>query len=138
MIAYHLVYLQYCNNIDYPKIFYMFNTWYIVELVFRIHNKQQTRIIRFDKQLRLIEAHTDRAYQKAIVLASEQIQLLNAPTLKYLEWEYIGMGAFHEIDTFEDGMEIHYSIEETENPIEYIKNLKYYNADLQEKISVPA
>lgn len=121
------------------KLNKMQTSWYIVELVFRIHNKKQSQSIRFDKQLRLIESINEReAYQKAIILASEQIQKLNAPTLKYLEWEYIGMGAFHEIDYFEDGMEIHYSIEETDNPIDYIKNIKYYNADLQEKISIPA
>lgn len=113
--------------------------WYIVEIVYRVHNSTAKEKIRFDKQLRLIKAIDGKeAFQKALALASDELYKLNNTTLKYLQWEYIGLGSFKQAESIEDGMELQYTIEEPLNIPEFIQNLRYTNENILQQLSLSA
>ncbi len=115
------------------------NKWFIVEIVYRVHNSTDTLKIRFDKQLRLIKAIDGKeAFQKALALASDELYKLNNTTLKYLTWEYICLGSFKQVENIEDGMELQYTIEEPLNVPEFIQALRYTNEDILKQLSISA
>jgi hypothetical protein len=117
----------------------MVSNWYLTEIIFSIKDDKSPGSIRFDKQVRLLEAISERdAYQKVLSIASKELDYLNVPSLKNLTWEFVGIEYLHATDCPEDGVELHYSIEEQENPEEYIRDVRMRNADLQTQIALTA
>lgn len=114
--------------------------WYLSELVFRIYCEEHPGMHRFDKQLRLIEALSEReAYRKLLHLAKVETERLNNPSLKErLKWEFAGVGLLHNIEVPEDGSELHYSIDEPEDAEEYLRSLKYRNSKIKSDLAITA
>ncbi len=118
----------------------MATNWFLSELVFRIYSDSNPSLHRFDKQLRLIESVTEReAYRKLLQLAKQETERLNNPSLKEgLRWEFAGVGMLHNVAVPEDGTELHYSIEQTEDADEYMQSLRNRNSEIKSHLAITA
>lgn len=119
----------------------MTQSWFLTELIYRIHDHNATGVYQFDKQMRLIKADSAReAYQAALVMASHEVDKRNAPD-KNLQWEFAGIGILQTMDKPEtgvDNIELHYTIETAGAAKEYIHSLRTKHASLQMQIALTA
>lgn len=118
----------------------MATNWFLAEMVFRIYSDSKPTLHRFDKQLRLIEAVTEReAYRKLLHLAKEETERLNNPSLKEkLRWEFAGIGMLHNVAVPEDGTELHYSIEQPDDVDSYLSSLHHRNSEIKSNLAITA
>jgi hypothetical protein len=72
--------------------------WFLTELIYRIHHKNESDVYQFDKQMKMIKASSEReAYQFSLVLASKELDLRNDGKA-LAQWEFVGIGLFQTID----------------------------------------
>lgn len=120
----------------------MKNTWFLAELIYRIHDRNSPAVHRFDKQMRLIGALSAReAYQAALVMASRELDKRNNSESESRTWEFGGIGVLQSIDKPEEGvdnMELHYTLDTEGAAQEYMHSLRTQHASLLMQIALTA
>lgn len=120
----------------------MKHSWFLTELIYRIHDSSCPAVHQFDKQMRLIKATSSReAYQSALVMASHELDKRNSVSGECLQWEFAGIGILETIDKPEpavDNIELHYTIDTAGAAREYMHSLRARQASLQQQIALTA
>jgi len=110
---------------------------YIAELIFRIDNQKNPPLIRFEKQIRLLEAGSEKeAYQLALIAASKELDK-HQDRFPY-QWEFAGIELLHLTDHPEAVKEGCLPIAHPTNVQEYMYHLRQRNASLQSKLALSA
>lgn len=110
---------------------------YIAELIFRIDNKSNPPLSRFEKQIRLLQADNEReAYLQVLIAATKELDR-HDDTSQY-QWEFAGIGILHLTDQPEAVVESDSVFEHPFNPLEYMHFLRERNASLQSKLALSA
>lgn len=114
--------------------------WFLVELIFRVHNTAGETAGIFDTRMKLIKATSAReAYQTTLVLASKEIDTQNIFANAVL-WEFAGIGIFETIDKpreIENAV-VKYTMPNTAATLDYMQTLRKRNALLQQEIALSA
>lgn len=94
--------------------------WFAARLVFEIVTEKVPDKSQFEEQIRLIQAISmDDAYRKSIRYgASEETGLQNISGGS-VSWVFRGVAGLTPLQNLHDGIEIHYRIEETDQPEQY-------------------
>lgn len=112
-------------------------TNYIAELIFRIDNKSNPPLSRFEKQIRLLQAENERdAYLQVLIAATKELDR-HSDTSQY-QWEFAGIGILHPADQPEAVIEVDPAFEHPQNPAEFMRFLRERNASLQSKLALSA
>ncbi len=120
---------------------HMATQWFLSELIFRIHDPNGQALNKFIKQLRLVEAETEKeAYQLALVRASKELDKLNNPPYRDMIWEFAGIGFIKSTDEREEKTSEHLfdTIEEYPDAGAYMNQLRMRNEVIQMQIALTA
>ncbi len=111
--------------------------WYLAKMIFRIVVGEGHHQPQFDEQLRLIAAIDEQsALEKAKSLGVRlQERFLNQQQ-RWVSWEFMDVTELSEVDSLEDGAELHYQIAEPENPEQYIGLVHRKAADIARNLEV--
>jgi len=106
-----------------------------IDLIFRIHDNELPEVNKFDRKPIILHAPTKReAYQKALVTASSELELLNMSHCKVI-WEFVGLENFKSIEQKQIEQEFTYTIDNSEDASEYIRQLRFENNSIQKEIA---
>lgn len=107
-----------------------------IDLVFRIHDGRRPQLNKFDKKPLFIKAKSDReAYQQALVSASRELDGLNQSLDGKVKWEFIGFDTFESLAFRQEEEDVTYVIENPEDAIDYMRQLRLKNNWIQTKIA---
>ncbi len=110
---------------------------YIAELIFRIDNKKNPPLSRFEKQTRLLTAENEReAYLQALITATKELDK-HSDTAQY-QWEFAGIGTLHLTEQPEAVVESQAALDQPVNAQEFMHFLRERNASLQSKLAMSA
>ena len=110
---------------------------YIAELIFRIDNKQNPPLSRFEKQIKLLAASNEKeAYQLALIAATKELDDHSDNDL--YQWEFAGLGVLHPTEHPDAVVEGNSIIDNPVNEQEFLQFLRIRNASLQSKLAISA
>jgi hypothetical protein len=100
--------------------------WYITKLVFSINHQTKNAPTQFDEQLRLIEAKNQlEALMKARMIGiKDELTYTNENEIE-VTWSFVDVIELREVQSFEDGMEIHSRIDEHDAFEKYTDYVKH-------------
>lgn len=94
--------------------------WYITKIVFRIVFGTETTA-QFDEQLRLVEAANEQeAFTKAMNIGQKEEHIFINKNQIAVHWKFITVALVSKINTLTDGVEIYSTINEQEEPENYM------------------
>lgn len=94
--------------------------WYLVKLVFKIDNAQQTAPADFDEQYRLIEARNEEeAFAKSKIIGVKNEQSFENAEGVLIRWQFIDTAYIKKIDPLSDGVELFSTTHTSEHAREY-------------------
>lgn len=106
--------------------------WFLAELIFRLHDKNQPDKHRFNKLYLPIHASSGKdAYQMVLIRASQELDNRRDYTKDYLQWEFIGIESLSQIEKVTVKSAYQYPINEPDNIPAYIHSLKKKNEAIQ-------
>lgn len=115
--------------------------WFLTELIYSIHNKKESAVYQFDKQMKMIKAASEReAYQFSLVLASKELDLKNTAESDE-QWEFVGIGLFQMIDEPREvkrNATFHYEMYNAQDAKQHVISLRKRLESLQMQIALSA
>lgn len=115
--------------------------WFLTELIYRIHHKDESNFYQFDKQMKMIKAASEReAYQFSLVLASKELDVKNTDESTE-QWEFVGIGLFQIIDEPKEvkrNPTFHYEMSNAQDAKQHVISLRNRLESLQMQIALSA
>ncbi len=107
--------------------------WYLAKIIYRIICGEGIHTPQFDEQLRLIYAEDDfHAFQKARLIGHKEEDNFLNNQLKPVHWKFIDITELLPLDKLTDGAEIYSKIDEKEDAMKYIRQIKMRSRHLHE------
>ena len=99
--------------------------WYLAKIIYRIICGEGDHTPQFDEQLRLIQAEDDmHAFQRARMLGEKEEDNFLNDFQKPVHWKFIDVPELHLLDDLADGAEVYSKIDEKEDAVVYIRQIR--------------